>query len=979
MIKHLWSFLFGIIPFLGFSQSYTFSTYSIADGLAQSQVTAIHEDANGYLWVGTLGGLSSFNGGAFQNYSAEDGLLNNRITALYPENERLWIGHENGISIYHQKKFSHWVLPDKKNTTSVSGIINFQQQSLIATNGSGLFIFKDNQLASLKSFQDADQNRIRAVAQAGGRLFLASRAGLIVTRDLKHFHRIPDQLGLNLTDVVPYQNKLILSTTDGRIVEYDLIQKKFRVIYELPQLVFINDCQVNQDGSIWVTSELGLSYLSKGNQQLLIDESNGLPFNHVSCIYTDINQTLWLGSEGKGLFYFAGRHVNFFNKKYGFPSDLVTSVTQLKDGTFFFGTYDSGLIQYDEKTYQTLELPNNTVWATEVDAQGFLWVGTSNALYKTRNGKVLEQYQGDEKATCFLKNRDGTILCGGSFGILKIQGDQTSLLSLPSDMDQVGTIRQLTRFKGRLMCAADGGVFEFQNGHFKRFLNFRQGANTIHCDQNNNIWIGTENGLFWSDGEQSSRFSLSEQPAANLIYFLESDQNRLLVGTNNGLFLLSNLDKQQNAQVRFFGKDEGLVNLETNFNSGYFDRDKKFWFGTAEGLVCIDLSVAENLTAEKAPFLQVLSIKLNFQDFDYRKYSRKLNTQGLPMELVLPPDKNNLLLELDGIALKHHKTLRYEYKLIGLSDQWSPSFSSPFITLSNLSSGNYQLMVRVKNRSGKTSESYLLNLTIKPHFYKTWWFLMLNGLILALSIYGFLKFRINREREKQYKERLEFKTRLLGLEQQSLNASMNRHFIFNSLNSIQYFINTQDRRSANKYLTNFAKLIRKNLDASAEVDNMVSLQQEMERLELYLSLESMRFKDRFDYRINTHDIDLELIRVPSMLFQPFVENSIIHGILPLQESKGQINIDLSIHDETLHVLIEDNGVGIENSLSKKGNFQGDHQSRGMEITSKRIGLLKKLSHLEYELEGPYQYDDPDRSINGTRVLIKIPLGDLYNS
>ena len=419
-----------------------------------------------------------------------------------------------------------------------------------------------------------------------------------------------------------------------------------------------------------------------------------------------------------------------------------------------------------------------------------------------------------------------------------------------------------------------------------------------------------------------------------------------------------------------------MINLETNYNSGYFDRSGNFWFGTAEGLMHIDLSSSKILAQESKPYLQIKSIKLNFQDVNYSKYSNKFSTEGIPLELVLPPSKNNLILELDGITLKHHKNLKYEYWLKGSNKFWSPAFSSPFITLSNLPSGDYQLHVRAKNGMGIYSQEFVMNITIKPYFYKTWWFFMLNGLILALSIYGFLKFRINREREKQYNETLEVKTKLLTLEQQSLNASMNRHFIFNSLNSIQYFINTEDRRSANKYLTNFAKLIRKNLDSSSEENNLVSLSQEIERLELYLSLESMRFKDRFDYSIETNDIDLENINVPSMLFQPFIENCIIHGILPLTDQKGHISIRMTTESNALNVLIEDNGVGIENSLSQKSIVEGDHKSKGMQITTKRIGLLKKLSHQEYELEGPYQYESSDRLINGTRVLIKIPLENL---
>ena len=200
---------------------------------------------------------------------------------------------------------------------------------------------------------------------------------------------------------------------------------------------------------------------------------------------------------------------------------------------------------------------------------------------------------------------------------------------------------------------------------------------------------------------------------------------------------------------------------------------------------------------------------------------------------------------------------------------------------------------------------------------------------------------------------------------------MNRHFIFNSLNSIQYFINTSDKLSANKYLTNFAKLIRKNLDSSNENNTLVTLAQEIERIELYLSLESMRFKDRFDFTIDTLNIDLDAVMIPAMLIQPFVENSIIHGVLPNENKKGKIVVKVTEEGEYLTILVEDNGIGIENSLAQKGQFEGDHKSQGMEITFKRIDLIRKVSNQSLELIGPTQINEENGSIKGTRVLLKI--------
>lgn len=963
--------------FYAFNQSYTFSPYSVEQGLTQSQVTALAEDKYGYLWVGTLGGLNSFNGSSFNNYTESDGLFNNRITALYPQGEYLWIGHDDGFSLYYKRKFKNWALPNKKNSVSISMLVRFKNQLVIATNGEGLYLFNDNKLTTC-SLKDSDRNRVRSMLVVNDKLYLATRGGLLVTSDLVHFDKVPSETDLNLTDVEHIDNKLILTSADGYLLQYTPENNRFTELYSFPEGDYINDCFVDSKKQIWFTSELGLSryHFKEGYQ--LINEQKGLPLNSVSCLFEDINHTLWIGSEGKGMFRFSGMQLTYYNKRTGFLSDLVTSISQLPDHSFVYGTYDMGLIFTRNGGYEQRQLPNNTVWTTGFDEQGKLWAGTSNGVNRIENFRTVAELWQGEKFTCFFREKNGNLLCGGSFGLLRIAGGEIEEISGKTQQTEVGTIRQITRYRERLLCAADGGVFEFKQGKFIRVLQFFVSANSIHVDEANNLWIGTENGLYWSDGKEKRRVFLSDQSASNLIYFLNSKGDHLLVGTNNGLYIFNKLHLKDKAMPHYFGVEEGLINLETNYNSGYFDHKGNFWFGTAEGMMRLDLSQPELLSLEGRPFLQVNSIKINFQNLDFKKYCNKFYPDGMAAQLTLPPNKNNLILELDGISLKHHKNLKYQYWLEGLDERWSPTFSSPIVTLSNLPSGDYILHIRSINNAGKMSKAYVLAFRIKPHFYTTWWFFMLNAMVLGLSIYGFLRFRINREREKQEKETMEFKAKLMLLEQQSLNASMNRHFIFNSLNSIQYFINTQDKHSANKYLTNFAKLIRKNLDSSSENNNLVSLSQEIERLELYLSLESMRFKDRFDYEIDTDDVDLESITVPSMLFQPFVENSIIHGILPLTDRKGLISIKLSLEDDMLSVMIEDNGVGIENSMSKKGYSEGDHQSKGMEITTKRIDILKKLSQLEYELIGPYQYEDKDRLISGTRVLIKIPVENLVD-
>ena len=369
---------------------------------------------------------------------------------------------------------------------------------------------------------------------------------------------------------------------------------------------------------------------------------------------------------------------------------------------------------------------------------------------------------------------------------------------------------------------------------------------------------------------------------------------------------------------------------------------------------------------------------MNYKSFEYEKYSSEIDERGFPTSMELPYNLNTLNFEVDGILLGQHSKLKYQFKLEGQQENWSSLSPNNIISFSSLPAGDYILHIRAGDVDGGLSEEFILPFIISPPFYATWWFYLFVFLLVAGLTYAFFQFRIRRIAELNEKDKIVFKAKLLALEQQSMNASMNRHFIFNSLNSIQYFINTQDRFSANKYLTNFAKLIRKNLDASTTSENVISLADELERIQLYLSLESMRFKDRFEYEINVHDVDTEYEMIPAMIMQPFIENSIIHGILPDEKKKGLITIDISIKSDLLEILIEDNGIGIEHSLSKKVRTEGDHQSKGMEITSKRIELIQKVSENEISMVGPRQIVDENGLINGTSVLIKIPRENLVD-
>lgn len=966
-----------------FSQSYSFKTYSIAEGLAQTQVKAITEDENGYLWIGTLGGLSRFNGSSFVNYSSEDGLINNRISALYATKNELWIGHfGGGISLLKNGKIKNWNFGNLNKNISVSKIIYFKNKLFIATNGNGLYVLENNKLSHY-ALKSEDANRIRGFEVIDDELYLATREGLFKTKEKIEFNKIKNLSDINLTGIVTKEKQIILTTTNGEIFQY-FPSSKLKKILKIEQELFLYSCIIDSKNNIWSTCNSGLISKNSSGQTQLINESQGLPLNALNCVFEDINGTIWIGSDGKGLFRFGGNSFVHYNQSNGIQSNLIISGIEISKNKFLFGSYENGLILYENKGFTSIPLDKSRIWATIQDDLGNIFLGTDegliyyNPLKNSKSRKIDEKIK--SKVTCFFKEKNGEILFGGTEGISKIINGNTILIQQEFNFTKIGTIRNIIRYQNKLICATDGGLFEFKNGIYTNFLAFKNTSFSLKVDNQNSLWIGSDIGLFCFNGKKLKKVFLSDQPASNFVNFINYATSKIYVGTNNGLYVLSDLEKNENASKIRYGIEDGLVNLETNINSSFFDSYGNFWFGTAEGLVKFSAQINTKYKNYYKPSLNINNIKVNFLDINYKEFELNTSNVPFPQKMILAPNKNNLLIELDGVLLKNHQSIKYQYWLEGYDDKWVPPFTSPQISLSNLPSGKYKLHIRSINEQEDFSEEKVIELEIRPYFYKTWWFISLSIIFIGFIVFLIFRFRLNQEKAKRYKESLEFKSKLIVLEQQSLNASMNRHFIFNSLNSIQYFINTQDKISANKFLTNFAKLIRKNLDSSSENENQIALNQEIERLDLYLSLESMRFKDRFEYKINVGNIDTESIIVPAMLFQPFVENSIIHGILPNEKQKGFINIKMEIIQEDGHkklvVSICDNGVGIDSSLKKKSLNNGDHKSQGMEITRKRINLLNELSNQKYELKGPFQLEDENRLIKGTCILIKIPIKDL---
>ncbi|MBL4654708.1 MAG: histidine kinase [Bacteroidia bacterium] len=898
---------------------------------AKKNVTSIVQDRSGSIWLATDGaGICKLNEQnddyEFTYFTTDDGLPHNYVRALLCDNEgNIWVGTRSGITIRKDGKFQNSPY-QRFNRVNVSDIVQGKNgEILISTYGDGVYTYQNNQITNYNKSNGLLSNYIRSITEDNlGNYWLASKKGI---------------------------SKLLFNSSEKKVLTFTT--------------------------------------------------SDGLVTNNIKSISSDYEGNIWIGSDGKGVMKLTGEAFVNYSTKDGLSSDIVMSVVEDADNNIWFSTYGEGLSVINKaengkiKILKTRDgLGNNTVWCSYIDKNKNIWFGTSDGVSVYANGKFKNYKVEDglisKKVTTITEDNKGNLWFGCKEGVSKFDpsaertGGTTFVnFSEENGFNAINVRSILEDSKGNLWFGTSSGLIKYDGIEFKQYSSI-EGLkdNTIYTvleDFNQNLWLGTRSGLVKFDlsAEQAGRetfeaIRIGDSYNSNFINFMIfDDAQHLWVGTNQGIYEMDVPEFYNSGAVNTFHYTnwEGINSLECNLNGAYKDHDGNLWFGTIGGVVKYDPSKAISNIKDVKPSIIITTAQLFLEETNWSEYGSVEESTGLPLDLQLAYDQNHLAFYYTGISHTNPYKVRYQYKLQGFDKEWSPITEAGFATYSNLPHGEFTFKVKASNKFGNwSSEPAVFSFKITPPFWLTWWFGVICALAFGIIAYLTYLWRTNVNKRKLYTQQLIHKSKMLVLEQKALNASMNRHFIFNALNSIQYYINKQDKRAANNYLTNFAKLIRRNLDDSH--NNLVSLQEELERLELYLSLENMRFSNKFSYEINVdEDIDKEGIKVPSMLLQPFVENSISHGILPMdKKGKVTVNIRKNIDDE-LVFEIEDNGIGIEQSLKSKSSNTKPHNSKGVEITKSRLELIRNMANKNAYIVGPIEIKNKNNQAQGTRVEI----------
>lgn len=304
----------------------------------------------------------------------------------------------------------------------------------------------------------------------------------------------------------------------------------------------------------------------------------------------------------------------------------------------------------------------------------------------------------------------------------------------------------------------------------------------------------------------------------------------------------------------------------------------------------------------------------------------------------------------------------------GLDKNWSEWSTERKVIYTGLEPGNYQLDIECMNISnGKLTKNSAFYIKVMPPWYRNWWFVAGLIIIVILSIHFYIRSRTKRIKKAE-ERKSEISHKISQLETKALQVQMNPHFTFNAITSLQNYILDNNVDLALKYLSDFSRIIRMTLDNVNR--EFISIGEEIEYLKYYLSIERMRFDEKFSEVIQLDEkLDGQSVMLPPMILQPFVENAIHHGLMP--RGGGIVKIAFRKKDEkSLRCIVEDNGIGRRNN-NGNNNF---HKSMGSNIARDRIDYFNTNTeeNTSYGIRFVDLCDKNDKP-KGTRVVIDLPL------
>lgn len=929
--------LFVFIGSLSSAQIYPYQNYSVKDGLINSNVCGISEDSSGYIWFATENGLSRFNGIEFENYSLSKLGINSYISSICSYNQNtLYFGC--GINgLYKFNSLSGIAERINKVDVSQSNQIIIKNELLISLHEYHNFDFlslSDGFTYAKDSINEKqpDNKALSMKMLSGQRVLLGRSDGLYeFINGRQHKLNVPELNDRPVYSIHEGQDRIVYLGSDGVILKLrdDKVIDSLVVVTgeELRVRNIIIDNENDLWFNVWGTKDI---YMISGKLKLNVSDKLNLKNASASHMMLDKAGNLWAGTLGKGVFLFSNMYLRNYPTSDELPSSNIKKIVKTENGTLLLGTNDGIAFLNSESKVLVSEkhIPQMTQFVRDITSTGennFVVAITDIRLEKPfsttysniNNGVKIQYSHGSslwsDSSELWVGNWDNSI-SQYQLPEFKLIRKLTSVFSKSSDKLRINTIIK-DRFN-HFWIGSQKGFCVIKNDGTLLFTDSKLNNHeitSIKAMHGDTILIVTNNGfMFFKNDAVSAKIKMIEQiDIDNTSCVSITGQNEYLVGTKYGLYYLSSETK------KLLNIHDGM--LSDDINDMLFDPFKKIaYVATSEGLLELDINKFKNRLFKK---YQIDDIYIHQQDTTFRTGPA----------LYLPHTKSSFTIKYHTFNYSNPYAIKYEYSLD--NGNWIPSPSKE-IQFASLEHGEHIIKIRAGEGHNSWGPAYYLKITIEPPFYRTLWFYILTAIGSALLLFVFIRRQLSSMRIKQ-EEKSATQQKLVELQQKALASNLNPHFIFNSLNSIQHFINSHNPAEANDYLSKFSRLMRMQLNMADK--SFITLHEEITRLEFYLSLEQMRFGEKLTWQITIDPkIDPYRLEIPNMIIQPFIENAIWHGIMPSAEP-GNIHLNIQLlPGKKLEITVIDNGVGYG---QHKSTIAPSHESKGVKLITDRLNLL----------------------------------------
>lgn len=935
--------LFGVICLallLGHNMSFGQSSndgfihYTVNDGLPSSEVHDVCQDADGLIWMATDRGMCSFDGYDFRIYGPEDGMKEQTVWRVLKDSfQRIWfIGLSGRLHFYQNGRFTaykHNALLKEHDKGNVLRLLYSMGKDTLYLQYNGYDKVFQIDLRTLEfSVRSIFEYQTRVkLLKLNGKLAAFRGRGKGMYLDWGSRIDLSSSIS-SLVQQAPYfsqtDDSTALVSIGGDLMEVGQGKMAIKKVLSPHRLLSIEQ---HQTSALHLCHDNFISQYHDGQIDTLLTFS---PEVAVSGCYRDLEGGHWVATLDNGVYYSPG--VSIHQTRRWEVSDRVTALMG-KGDELFIGTKNEGLfVLRDGK--QILKYPGYG-WVNGIDTLGGgVLITTTQPLkaygpYKNFGANVSRGAQ-------YYWKMDPRTLSYGLNGL-----DWTNM----SALDGYRTYA-VQKYGDRWLLGTSEGVFEFDGTRAINLgIRFKELSARV-SDMvliDSVVWISTIGKgvvLYTSDSIRSLRVGNSLLPSDYCNDIHVDDQENVWISTNSGLVRVAepkSPDLERGLQV--FTVRDGLTNNEVlicESHNGFL------YIGSKDGLDRI------RLNSSRLP-------KKNHYHLSINHLSSRGKLLAVKAEHKLNANFNDIQIGFKGLCFRCLGQLEYQYRILGLSDDWISTFQTK-VDLFNLLPGDYRFELKCIGYKMNPSETVSFDFEILAPWYSRTWFQV--GLFVLLIITG-LAIAQMIVRRKQLMRRLK------SYQYSTFTSQLNPHFIFNSLNNIQSLFLKREVGLGVRYMSSFSLLLRGTLENPDR--EQITLSEELEQVERYVEMEGLRA---------SHELDLEMIvdpqlrnmsvYVPPMLLQPLVENSINHGIAP--KGLGTISIRIFSKEGFLEFVVEDDGIGIEQA--SKIIKTDSRKSYGLELTKNRIEIINKMNNSQ----GLFTVVDLSATGGtGTRIRFRLPL------